>query len=225
MALFSNVVHAQDKYTGEGSFDIWNTNIDTSGQGETAYTFTIDTHNLPPNDIKEITNLLIETNIGAIKFNEPIKISEATRYSTGVLQSKEMVSEIQIIKVVGAIDGKMVDLTNQLTVRELNAVKLITSTTGKGQAGCPEKVINSGTETGVFVAAECGDFCHITVKRDGDGKETDFLAGGDAQEFDAKPGTKVMYDYEYIQTFLFVDNPDYGECSKSLIINSIKAVK
>jgi hypothetical protein len=90
---------------------------------------------------------------------------------------------------------------------------------------CPEKVFDSGTETGIFLGAECGDFCHIFIKRDVNNTEEDFLAGGDSQEFDAKPGTKVKYDYDRIQTLLFVETPDDGECIETSLIKSIQAVK
>jgi hypothetical protein len=82
---------------------------------------------------------------------------------------------------------------------------------------CPAKTIDNGTETGEFLWSECCDFCHIGIKRDIDDLEKHFLVDGDAQDFDAKPGTRVSYNYDYVQ-FL---NEFAGECSKDFVIISI----
>jgi hypothetical protein len=227
IAILCNVVHAQNKYTGKGSFDIWNSNEFFAGQGYTAYEFTIDTLGLIVSNIQDISDFIIQTNSGDIIFNGTINISTAGRYSTGTLHSQEAITEIQIIKVVGVVDGKMLDLTDQLSVREFVPMKITTSASAKpsGEAACPDKILDSGTETGVYISTECVDGCHLKIKRDRNGKEELFLQYADLMGFKANPGTKVIYDYQNTRTFFHMGDPADGECIDLLTITSIKEVK
>ncbi|MDR2458371.1 MAG: hypothetical protein LBD41_07885, partial [Clostridiales Family XIII bacterium] len=123
---------------------------------------------------------------------------------------------------------------------EFTPVKIVTPSRQQGQteqeqidqegeaalAACPHKIINKGTETGTFLDISCGDICIIKIKRDPDGKVTEFLASGDFQDFDAKPGTKVTYNYENLQTYIYDgENLSEGYCFKGVSIDTIKVTK
>jgi hypothetical protein len=235
LILFSNILHAQNQTLGTGKLYIWNSDIHDVKDDLINYIFTLNTFGFSFVNNQKITNLVIQTNHGDITFDNGFDGTNVTRYVTGLLTTKETIKEIEIIKAIGVSQGKMYDLTDSIFVEEFTPVKITMKSTGEvkgkeqgqetGQAGCPDKTFGSGTETGVFVSAECGDFCHIYIKRDVDGKETDFLAGDEAQEFTGKPGTKVSYEYEHVQFFSYMDDPSEGFCVETYVVNSNKAIK
>jgi hypothetical protein len=63
---------------------------------------------------QQLTDLVITTNYGDIKFNESFDASEATRFAESNLYLNEFVDEIVFIKSTGKLNGKFVDLTNNL---------------------------------------------------------------------------------------------------------------
>jgi hypothetical protein len=124
--LFSNISYAQPKFPGEGSIDIWNSNILWAGQGNFAYNFTLDVQGiweiLPPNGT--IQNLVITTNFGEIAFDDAIDGSEATRYPIGHLYSPEDIKSIVIQKAVGSINGVNYDFTSFFAPHEFKPVEI-----------------------------------------------------------------------------------------------------
>jgi hypothetical protein len=90
-------------------------------------------------------------------------------------------------------------------------------------SSCPSMIEPLPDFEGAFVAYECGDFCHLTIRLD-NGTEEYFLAGGDIQEaIDApnsgyKAGTKVKLTAHLEQ---FLETEFSGECIKSIIATSI----
>jgi hypothetical protein len=123
--IFSSInSYAQHKYVGDAYAEIWNDNIVWAGEGNFAYSFCIDAQGLISSDIDEVTNLVIQTNFGDINFENSINTSSAGRYGTGFLYSPEDITEIRIIKAIGVVNGKMLDLTNILNVREFIPVKI-----------------------------------------------------------------------------------------------------
>jgi hypothetical protein len=251
LTIFTNIGHAQDKYQDEGtagSVYIWNSGI-YSDVGYIGYLFTIDVKYLITTNINDITGLVIQTNYGDIKFDDEYHATENTLIMNGTLDaSRAIEGELQIIKALGVVNGKILDITDLFDPFEFTPVKIVTPSRQQGQQGqqgqteqeqidqevqavlaaCPYKTINTGTETGTFLGLECGDYCFIKIKRDADGKETDFLAGGDSDLFDAKPGTKVTYNYENIQTYIFYsdfNSSPEGYCFKGARIDTIKETK
>ncbi|MDR2405637.1 MAG: hypothetical protein LBE27_04630 [Deltaproteobacteria bacterium] len=96
----------------------------------------------------------------------------------------------------------------------------------EGKDGCPKKIFETRTETGVFLEHFCGESdCFVHIIRDADGKETSYLAEGKAKNFSGKSGTKISYDYEYLQTLTYVFGSVDGSCAQGYIVNSIKAIK
>jgi hypothetical protein len=124
MALSPKIIYAQEKYFGEGSIDIWNSDLVWAGQGYFAYKFTIDALGLPSN-IESVTNCIIKTNYGDIEFQETFDSSSAGRYSYGTLYSQEDIEQIQITQAIGVVNGKMLDITSILSVREFTPARIV----------------------------------------------------------------------------------------------------
>jgi hypothetical protein len=120
-----NISYAQEKYLGEGSINIWNSNVVWAGMGQFAYIFTVDADGLRLSNIQEITNLIINTDYGDITFDSVIDTSDAGRFADGQLFSEQDITEIRIIKAIGVVDGKMLDLTDIISIYEFTPVKII----------------------------------------------------------------------------------------------------
>jgi hypothetical protein len=120
----ANVSYGQERYYGKATLEIWNSDILWAGQGNLAYNFTIDGQGLVNDpEIDSITNLVITTNFGDITFDE-INASDAGRYVVGHLYSPEDIETIEIIKAIAVIKGKMIDITNCISIRDFKPVKI-----------------------------------------------------------------------------------------------------
>ncbi|MDR1873032.1 MAG: hypothetical protein LBS60_14120 [Deltaproteobacteria bacterium] len=124
---FSNLSYAQQKFTGEGSIEIWNSDVLWAGQGNFVYNFTLDTQeiwsSLPPE--ASIENLVIKTNFGDITFSNAIDASDASRYPVGQLFSPEEIETIIFLQATGTINGVYYDLTDNVNPRDFTPVKII----------------------------------------------------------------------------------------------------
>jgi hypothetical protein len=131
LALTPSAALAQDKYQGTGSIDIFNRDIVTDGDEDVSYHFTIDVKGLFSSGIKEITDLSIQTNHGDIVFDGPIKVSEEGQFDSGLLESKDKLTEIQLVKAIGTVDGKKLDLTDLFHVRDFTPLTITVKPAGK----------------------------------------------------------------------------------------------
>ncbi|MDR1084619.1 MAG: hypothetical protein LBP22_07085 [Deltaproteobacteria bacterium] len=116
-----------------GSLEIWNSNSVFVNQGMFAYQFTVDTQGMNLSGTEGMTNLTVETNFGRIEFlKDPeggvFNGSEATRYGTGILESDSVDDSIAITKVTAQINGKAVDLTKNISVRDFQPLKIAVAT-------------------------------------------------------------------------------------------------
>ncbi|MDR2458372.1 MAG: hypothetical protein LBD41_07890, partial [Clostridiales Family XIII bacterium] len=134
--IFTNIGHAQDKYQEEGTAGI--VNIWNSGnfwvRGNSGYFFTIDVHELNLKNINDITGLVIQTNYGDITFDEEYHATGDTLFMTGTLHTSIPIEgELQIIKALGVVDGKILDITDLFYPIEFTPVKIVTPSRQQGQ--------------------------------------------------------------------------------------------
>lgn len=124
LALFclsgsTNIALAQ-----QGTIEVWNSNITWAGQGYMGYIFSLDVQGLSiPND-PQVTNFVIQTNYGDINFEQGFNSSDVSRYPEGSLMTQDDIEQIRITKAFGVVNGKMVDFTRFLAVRDFKPVRI-----------------------------------------------------------------------------------------------------
>ncbi|MDR2140549.1 MAG: hypothetical protein LBR11_01925 [Deltaproteobacteria bacterium] len=120
------LAQAQEKYAGPGTLEIWSCDSYSDDDGDFAYRFMVDGQGLAKDpNIDALEDFIIASNYGEIAFEGSIKGGDGLdRYDMGILYTSEEIKTLKIIKVVGVLKGKAVDLTDAVSVRVNVPVKI-----------------------------------------------------------------------------------------------------
>jgi hypothetical protein len=221
---------AQNNANIQGSLDVWTSPIMWAGSYE-IIPITIDTQGIKAEmtDVTEISNFTLTTSCGEVEFDDNIDGTDSTRYITASLSTQLECSKLTIMRATGKLDGAVVvDMTKNISVSDNKPVpiELLNSnsnvpTSSDQSNSCPNKTLSSGVVEGAFVTIECGDSCFATIKLDS-GEEITYYAGGDVQDFNGVPGTRVRLSYDIEQ---FYDEEFNPPCVKAEVFQTISVVK
>ncbi|MDR1312620.1 MAG: hypothetical protein LBQ12_02745 [Deltaproteobacteria bacterium] len=217
IAVSARTALAQEKLDLRLPMFIWNSYVyhaDTSNYDNKTYVFTIDHSQVDGANLKPVTNLVVQTNIGNIIFNDPINF-QSPAFINGKLITARPVVQFNITKVLGLVDGKQVDLTENFRAPFLSPVpiEVMTSET----AACPRTVMNFQVYQGTFKALEVGDFQQAEIESNG--KSEYFFFDDSVSYFfenEANVNKKVKVFVENVQTII-----SDGENSDCGIMDSI----
>ncbi|MDR1035545.1 MAG: hypothetical protein LBT40_02895 [Deltaproteobacteria bacterium] len=212
------VASAQEKLDLNLPIFIWNSYAywsDTSNLEIKTYAFTIDYSLFDNANAKPISNLEIQTNIGNIIFNEPINF-KAPYFMTGTLKSSQTpIEQFNVTKVLGFVDGKQVDLTENFRSSNFSPIPVEVMT--PESTTCPRKLLDFAVYEGIYKELIIGDFQHAEIEFNG--KSESFFFGDNVSYFfenEANINKRVKVFVENVQTIL-----SDGETSDCTNVESI----
>jgi hypothetical protein len=162
---FSQSAMAQDPYEGDLFLPIKNVKAEWLDDNVLRYHIMVDLEMLKENNQHVLSELAISTTQGVVQFNPAHLKDPSLRMVVGTLEAPD-VQKFQATKVVGNLDGKVYDLTeNAYNLRGILPDIDFPSRSGKV---CPNTTLDLATIEGVYKDMICGDYCHTIVTVDGE---------------------------------------------------------
>ncbi|MDR3152802.1 MAG: hypothetical protein LBW85_00685 [Deltaproteobacteria bacterium] len=223
----SSTTTALENYSLDFPLFVWNSyayHSDNSNYDIKTYIFTIDHSLLFKSNITTINNIIFKTNFGDINFKEPLNFQNS-QFITGTLVTDKIVTQFNITKVFGIIDGKQIDLTDNFRSPDFTSIpiEILTPST----VGCPTKVLDFQVYEGIYSEFAIGDYQHAIIEFGGQSKV--FLFDDNVSYFfenENNINKKVKIYVEKTQTtFSSGEDADNTECINVEVIKKFIEIK